>query len=1349
MKIEDDIFEHKKNSYYIERKDAEKLFYDELEHVSDFVANSDSEAFVDVINYFGIGGIGKTTLLNHLEADLLSNKDVLFARHDFAAITDMQQTLSAIAKQLNSRYGFSFPLFDAARLAFSRKVGGSFERKETKSLLEKCPTVSLIYSNVENVVPLEQVPIVKTAMWVFELVDSAVAIVKNNHDEYRKEFAQIDYMSDDDIVKSLPGYFSFDLRKNLQKTKKPLVIMLDTYENLLSGSAMTIDGLPAEGDAWLRLGPSPIRKVPGVLWVIAGRDELDWQKSNSDWKDSLHTLCFEDFSESETSRYLKENGMNDINLRRELASFTGGTPDLLRRCAEHFSDINKDGKTISIDDFEICKRKQSERYTKGLNSVQLEVMFTMAEIGIFTRDLMSKIGSSISNTFSDVEFDTLIDDSFITTTDDLYIMNRTVRDALRAQCPKAIHERAIKELFNYYRSIVKRKKDSTPDFYLIEYARMAFELSDDKNIDKELDNVFDCACRALVDQNYDLFFNLYQIIAKHKKLFAGYRMSILDGARSYLYGDLINARNCFEDVFDSDCDKKYKNIAVDYLAKIYEIEPHYEYFSKILAYIKNQPNSFSYRVKFALDFGHPINDDEELLNLCIAVLDSDESSLSDCCDAMKFIKEFSTDKATFYNNKLLERAKKPKNSSVYDVANAYFICGVNCAMVFNYSDNGIYDLFALNLTIDAKSGYMGDLRYKIIHDLGLLGTKHRNTDSVRNLYLEHEAKLADFDYYGNVVTVCAFIKILPELFEKYKEAILDYCSNPATSTREVYGVLLALSGVNFDFEQEICSLFCSRIEDLAEADMKIAFDFYVGKAGKYKKQSWIDRKITEFFEFLDDKINDKTTKIYFLGRYITYLEADGSKKLPSVEVSYAKLVKDVFGKNSFEFAYVMKDLFFCLDENNDDRASKCLDICLKIAEENYPDWILYYHALATKYTISNQIDELRQLYIKHKDDIRYFFCISSQLINMFTWNSVKLEPSDIELAHSIVEQSEKLFGKNSWMHVRSLFFYAKILYKLGNVDKSREAYLSHIDALTEWAYSSDANTAFEWGYSHFPELRADLANKAIDLAGSCSDSSTFVSRAYQNLASAQYDNEQYDDCIETVQKWIDLYANSEMDTPRNRIIFYELLCRAASKVNKVVPWMPDKLKEFALSTNLPKESLDGIYTIFHDEIFTYKKGADLYKELIEKYSDNSELSDLCKKYEKELRAKSSDYWDILQKAYEYSFNCSFDYAEEFISDIRDNVERNYKEKRGDDYMFNYSLLKLVDANIARRNDLNKLRNRVKFSNTLSKALRIVINCDKKDKRTKYLLDLGLRTHESVLGKEATDRQRALFKALLN
>jgi hypothetical protein len=331
-----------------------------------------------------------------------------------------------------------------------------------------------------------------------------------------------------------------------------------------------------------------------------------------------------------------------------------------------------------------------------------------------------------------------------------------------------------------------------------------------------------------------------------------------------------------------------------------------------------------------------------------------------------------------------------------------------------------------------------------------------------------------------------------------------------------------------------------------------------------------------------------------------------------------------------------------------------------------------------------------------------------------------------------------------------LFFYAKILYKMDNLDKSRETYLAYIDTIIGWYYSSDDNVAFEWGYKHFPELREDLANKAINLASSCSDSSTFVSRAYQNLASAQYDNGQYDDCIETVQKWIDLYANSEMDTPHNRILFYKLLCSAANKSNKVIPWMLDKLREFAQSSTLDKDSLDAMYEILHNEIYVYEDGADIFKGLIGKYSDNAELADLCRSYEKELRAKSKDYWDILQKAYEYSFNRSYDYTEKYISSIRDDVEKNFKEKRGDDYPFNYGLLKFIDANIARKNDLTKLRNRIKLSNLLSKGFKVLVDYNKIDKeKTKYLLDCGLRTHESVLGKDATDKQRRMFESLID
>ena len=584
MKIKHEIFEESRKQIYISRFDAEKYFNEEFSKLKDNFSNDEE---VRVLNYNGLGGIGKTCLIEHLAQKLLAEKSAMVVRHDFSQIIDMQNTLLSIKRQLETKYGFSFPLFDAARFAFCQKIGQEAKRKEAQAILEKSPALKLAWDNIDKVIDLEQIKVLKLGMWLFETGDRVATIFKNRKDEYRKRFLEVDMMSDDEIMKLLPEYFSFDLKNNLEKAKKPLVVFLDTYENLLDvDRAMTTKGQPADSDEWLRDGP--VRSVPGILWVIAGREEIHWEKEDPEWAESIRKLKLSAFSKEMTKEYLEKNGVGTAEIYDDIFEETGGVPGQLEYCAEIARQ--KAGEKLTMKDFGKSTELFSRRYIKNRTPVELEVMYIMAMAGIFTEEMILEFGQKISSAFSLVQFKMLEDSSFVAKVEENYIINRTVRGTLLSQCPESIRKKSAKVLLSSFQNKLDeiRPDDIFKNTYEAEYIYFAFLSGEERAISNALicllNMYYGMAYTDFMQVCKRIFDEKIEVDEKNRTNF-----SLVKGMYLSLKGEILEAEKALEEAFKAaGKNKEQKARIVRLLTELYDIVPNFDPTPEIDEFIEEQ-----------------------------------------------------------------------------------------------------------------------------------------------------------------------------------------------------------------------------------------------------------------------------------------------------------------------------------------------------------------------------------------------------------------------------------------------------------------------------------------------------------------------------------------------------------------------------------------------------------------------------------------------------------------------------------------------------------------------------------------------------------------------------------------
>ena len=115
------------------------------------------------------------------------------------------------------------------------------------------------------------------------IVDDVVSFAyakKDKKDRENGKFAQvykeIEYSSSGELRQNLQKYFKWDVFDTFGGRERPYVIFLDGYEKLVS---LLRDGKLAEyEDNWISKPGEGLVNIPNTLWVIAGREKINWNK---------------------------------------------------------------------------------------------------------------------------------------------------------------------------------------------------------------------------------------------------------------------------------------------------------------------------------------------------------------------------------------------------------------------------------------------------------------------------------------------------------------------------------------------------------------------------------------------------------------------------------------------------------------------------------------------------------------------------------------------------------------------------------------------------------------------------------------------------------------------------------------------------------------------------------------------------------------------------------------------------------------------------------------------------------------------------------------------------------------
>jgi tetratricopeptide (TPR) repeat protein len=403
-----------------------------------------------VLNFYGVGGVGKTRLCKQLGIHL-DRRGGGGSEGPLWAIVDFQErdhrdspsdVLFHMRRELRARYRLDFPTFDIAYAVYWQQL-----HPQTELTRRELPFLEEGELLTEIVDAVQEVP----GVGLLTQIPRFIHRTSRRAQEWwvrrgQRSLARLRELKAFEIERLLPSYWALDL--NAQAGERPAVLLLDTYELLRHGH-------PAEGgatavDEWVR---NWILELPGVAWVIAGREKLAWQDVDPDWAEAVRHYRVDDLAEHHVQAFLRTCGIVRPEVVDAIFRATQGNPFYLNLAADTHDHVAAH-RPPRAEDFGATPFELVERFTRGLSDAQLGTLEILAVPNGWDREMFALLVRHFDTGFATQHYPKLVRFSFIQQAAGAErwnmhaLMRRTLLEHPRFAEPARVHA----FLYEHYRS---------------------------------------------------------------------------------------------------------------------------------------------------------------------------------------------------------------------------------------------------------------------------------------------------------------------------------------------------------------------------------------------------------------------------------------------------------------------------------------------------------------------------------------------------------------------------------------------------------------------------------------------------------------------------------------------------------------------------------------------------------------------------------------------------------------------------------------------------------------------------------------------------------------------------------
>lgn len=450
-----------KPTFSFKKQDAiefdENIFVDRLparEKFKEFITGEDKD--LNILMYYGIGGVGKSSLLAENIAYFKKNTTNPLCFHVDLNDVNKRSIGTAIQEFVDdcSNSKIQFDAFNLAyALYFGKKHSGEEYGRDKRTINSK---LDVLYKFI--------------GIWDDGKVEVVANLISKVVDYARKnklpkaildDLALFDKYSLLEIEYRLPAYFQYDVTRYLNDNPDTSILFtVDTFEALNVQQAESLHRRLNE--RWVQEIIEQFAQVPHCRFVICGRDRLEW---DADWDEYIDQFELKDFTDEWAKKYLDAAGVKNDEIVQTIITGSKGHPFCMYLSAKTYIDIKNKGREPELKDFGKTPKDIIHRFIYNLDGEEVDILKYLSVPNYFSNEIFELILSDFHIACHPERFAQLVSYSFVQAPiDDDYYIHPLMRAGLLDSCKAEPARRVNKLMLEYYSKQCEIYKNNAKPF---------------------------------------------------------------------------------------------------------------------------------------------------------------------------------------------------------------------------------------------------------------------------------------------------------------------------------------------------------------------------------------------------------------------------------------------------------------------------------------------------------------------------------------------------------------------------------------------------------------------------------------------------------------------------------------------------------------------------------------------------------------------------------------------------------------------------------------------------------------------------------------------------------------------
>lgn len=449
---------------FIDRQVAKQLYMDK---------RSSNDKEYNILSFYGVGGVGKSTLRKELCRMHVENDDgsvYMYLDLHPAENRNIEKGILNLVDSCSAKVNFK--TFELAYAIYYKKKYPNEDYSREKDLISDNSIVKIglhILGILDSGITAVTVEIIERAVR-----KSISSKIDDDVKDTLKSFAD---STTDEIEEMLPLFFSYDLEQYLKKNpESKVLIVFDTFEALNENVLEEVHR--RRNERWVQdiISYFPSEQFNNLLVLIFGRDKLIWP----DWEGLIDQYQLTEFDSYFSKDYLHSVGISSDEIIDTILASSRGLPLILYLMSETYVNMKNDGREPTASDFDGDYPRIVERFLYNLDKDVISVLRILSVANSYDANLFKSLIREYNIHFSATDFEQFNRYSFVTKsdTDERYYIHSIVRDEVLKQAPVGLVHDVHISIRRYYQNVVRKQFDKRSFIEMFYHAQSSFNITE-------------------------------------------------------------------------------------------------------------------------------------------------------------------------------------------------------------------------------------------------------------------------------------------------------------------------------------------------------------------------------------------------------------------------------------------------------------------------------------------------------------------------------------------------------------------------------------------------------------------------------------------------------------------------------------------------------------------------------------------------------------------------------------------------------------------------------------------------------------------------------------------------------